>query len=97
MPTGESISEVFVLKNPPTLVVRSVSMVLKDKLLINAGSVGKPKHGDPHAIYALISFARDVTIDFRKVPYDYEATATAIEESELPNEFAQIIRTGKYY
>ncbi|MFZ3130868.1 MAG: hypothetical protein WA125_07160, partial [Desulfosporosinus sp.] len=25
MPTGESISEVFVLKNPPTLVVRSVS------------------------------------------------------------------------
>ncbi|MFZ3129795.1 MAG: hypothetical protein WA125_01525, partial [Desulfosporosinus sp.] len=24
MPTGESISEVFVLKNPPTLVVRSV-------------------------------------------------------------------------
>jgi len=25
MPTSESISEVFVLKNPPTLVVRSIS------------------------------------------------------------------------
>ena len=72
------------------------TMVLKDKMLINVGSVGKPKHGDPQAIYALISFTRDVTVDFRKVPYDYEATATAIEASELPNEFAQIIRTGKY-
>ena len=25
MPTGESISEAFVLKNPPTVVVRSVT------------------------------------------------------------------------
>lgn len=72
------------------------SMVLKDKLLINVGSVGKPKHGDPHAIYALLSFTRNVTIEFRKVLYDYEAMATAIEASELPNEFAQIIRTGKF-
>lgn len=72
------------------------TMVLKDKLLVNVGSVGKPKHGDPQAIYALISFARDVTVDFRKVPYDFEATAIAIEASELPNEFAQIIRTGNY-
>ena len=72
------------------------TMVLKEKLLINVGSVGKPKHGDPHAVYALISFERDVTVDFRKIPYDYEAIATAIEASELPNEFARIIRTGKY-
>ncbi|KUO77399.1 MAG: serine/threonine protein phosphatase [Desulfosporosinus sp. BRH_c37] len=72
------------------------TMVLKDKLLINVGSVGKPKHGDPHALYALISVERDVKVDFRKVPYDYEAMAMAIEASELPNEFAQIIRTGKY-
>ena len=72
------------------------TMALKDKLLINVGSVGKPKHGDPQALYALISFERDVTVDFRKVPYDYEATAMAIEDSELPNEFAEIIRTGKY-
>lgn len=70
------------------------TMVLKDKLLINVGSVGKPKHGDPQAVYALISFARDVTVDFRKVSYDYEAMAKAIESSELPNEFAQMILTG---
>jgi diadenosine tetraphosphatase ApaH/serine/threonine PP2A family protein phosphatase len=71
-------------------------MVLKDKSLINVGSVGKPKHGDTHEVYAFISFARDIAVDFRKVAYDYEATARAIEASELPNEFAQIIRSGKY-
>ncbi|TGE38752.1 metallophosphoesterase [Desulfosporosinus fructosivorans] len=72
------------------------SMVLKDKLLINVGSVGKPKHGGPQAIYALLSFQRKVTVDFRNISYDYEATASAIEASELPNEFAKIIRTGKF-
>ncbi|MHB8125525.1 MAG: metallophosphoesterase family protein [Desulfitobacteriaceae bacterium] len=72
------------------------TMVLKDKLLVNVGSVGKSKNGDPQAVYARISFARNVTVDFRKVSYDYEATAKAIEDSELPNEFAEVIRKGKY-
>ena len=72
------------------------TMVLKDKLLINVGSVGKPKHGDPQALYAIISIERDVKVDFRKVPYDYEVTAKAIEASELPYEFAEVIRKGKY-
>lgn len=93
-------SELIALANTDILICGHThlpfSMVLKDKLLINVGSVGKPKHGDPHALYALLSFARNVTIDFRKVPYDYETMASAIETSELPNEFAQIIRTGKF-
>ncbi|WP_425801867.1 metallophosphoesterase family protein [Desulfitobacterium sp. Sab5] len=71
-------------------------MVLDNKLLINAGSVGRPKHGDPHALYTLISIATNVSVDFRKVSYDYEAIAKAIEASELPNEFAENIRAGKY-
>lgn len=67
---------------------------LNGKHLINAGSVGKPKHGDPAAAYVVLDFAEALRVTIVKVPYDYEKTAGAIEESELPNEFAELIRTG---
>jgi putative phosphoesterase len=70
-------------------------MILKDKLLINVGSVGKPKHGDTSAIYAIVDFGVDIEVEFHKVPYDFEVVAKAIEESDLPNEFAALIRSGK--
>lgn len=69
--------------------------IVAGKHLINAGSVGKPKHGDPQALYALIDINEGIKVDFIKVPYDYERTAQAIEKSELPNEFATLIREGK--
>jgi putative phosphoesterase len=66
-----------------------------DKHVINAGSVGKPKHGDPQAVYALVEIDKEVTVEFRKVPYDFESTARAIEASGLPEEFAASLRTGR--
>jgi len=70
-------------------------MVLKDKFLINTGSVGKPKHGEPSAVYTIIEIGADIEVEFHKVPYDFEAVAKALEESDLPNEFAALIRSGK--
>lgn len=65
------------------------------KHVINAGSVGKPKHGDPQAVYALVEIGKEVKVEFRKVPYDFESVAGAIEASGLPEEFAENIRTGR--
>lgn len=62
--------------------------------VINVGSAGKPKHGDPNAVYALISVGDSVSVRFIKVPYDVEAAAKAIEDSDLPDQFAQLLRTG---
>ncbi|ADG81354.1 metallophosphoesterase family protein [Thermincola potens] len=69
-------------------------LTVQGKHIINAGSVGKPKHGDPRATYVIISFAQDVAVEIRKVAYDFEATARAIEQSGLPPEFAGLIRRG---
>ena len=66
------------------------------KHLINVGSVGKPKHGTPQATYVVIDFSGEVKVEIRKVDYDFETVARTIEESELPNEFAAIIRAGAY-
>lgn len=67
-----------------------------NKMLINAGSAGKPKTGTPKANYAVIDLCSDDTkVEIYEVDYDHEKTAKAIQENGLPQEFAEIIRTGK--
>jgi putative phosphoesterase len=70
------------------------------KHVINLGSVGKPKDGDPRACYVLLTLDENssrmdqtsIGIEFRRVEYDLEAAVKAIEESPLPNEFAEALR-----
>ncbi|SHJ70818.1 metallophosphoesterase family protein [Tepidibacter formicigenes] len=67
-----------------------------EKMLVNSGSVGKPKTGNPNANYVILDVkSESVSVEVVEVFYDYEKTAKAIEESILPNEFANIIRTGR--
>ncbi len=63
-------------------------------LFINAGSVGKPKDGDPRACYVMLDTAGDVTVEFRRIAYDIATMAAAIRASELPDKFAADIETG---
>ncbi len=67
-----------------------------NKLLVNAGSAGKPKTGSPKANYVVIDLTNNkAKIEINEVEYEYERTAKAIEDKRLPQEFADIIRTGK--
>lgn len=67
-----------------------------NKLLVNAGSAGKPKTGTPKANYVIIDLQGEaVKVEKHEVEYEYEKTAGAIEENGLPQEFAEIIRTGR--
>lgn len=67
---------------------------------INTGSVGKPKDGDPRGGYVLLTLTGEpiatsphaIRVEFVRIPYDIEATATPIENSVLPNEFADMLR-----
>jgi putative phosphoesterase len=66
------------------------------KVFINAGSVGKPKDGDPRACIALLEItAEEVRNEFIRVAYDVEKTASAIIESGLPPYFADKLRKGR--
>ncbi len=66
-----------------------------DVLFVNAGSVGKPKDGDWRACWALLDTSgAEVGVEFRRVPYDLEATTAAIRSSDLPHEFATALETG---
>jgi putative phosphoesterase len=70
--------------------------VLSDgRQVINAGSVGKPKDNDPRPGYITLSAeGTSLTVDFIRVEYDVEAAAQAIETTEMPHEYAQMLRLG---
>ena len=69
---------------------------------INIGSVGKPKDGDPRGCYVLMDLDENFTlsksdsfkVEFVRFDYDFEAAARAIEDSPLPNDFADMLRKG---
>jgi len=63
--------------------------------VVNAGSVGKPKDGDPRAGYVVLQVSgRELEVNFIRVAYDVERAAQAIEASSMPHEYAQMLRTG---
>lgn len=63
---------------------------------VNTGSVGRPKDGDWRACYVLLYMdgASEPQVEFVRVAYDIERAMRGIRESDLPDEFAEILRTG---
>lgn len=70
---------------------------------INIGSVGKPKDGDPRGCYVLLTIDENsshskkesVHVSFERFEYDVEKAARAVEDSPLPNTYAEMLRAGK--
>jgi len=64
-------------------------------LFANVGSIGRPKDGDPRACYALVELGRRPRVELRRVEYEVEAEAAAIEQSDLPDYYAAELRLGR--
>lgn len=66
-----------------------------NKMIINCGSVGKPKFGSPNASYAVLSIEEnDVISEIVEVEYDVEAAVRSLEEDGFSLELIEEIRTG---
>jgi diadenosine tetraphosphatase ApaH/serine/threonine PP2A family protein phosphatase len=63
------------------------------RFLINPGSVGQPRDGDPRAAWLLLdTVAR--TAEFRRVPYPIEATQKEMRDAGLPEALAGRLAHG---
>lgn len=62
--------------------------------VVNDGSVGKPKDGDPRACYALIHVGAEISVEFNRVEYPVQSVADEIKEVGLPEDFADALLTG---
>ncbi|MEQ9306301.1 MAG: metallophosphoesterase family protein [Marinoscillum sp.] len=73
------------------------------KHVINIGSVGKPKDGDPRACYVMMELdaslsttnSNSIEVTFMRVKYDVEKAAKAVEGSQLPNDYAEALRLAR--
>jgi putative phosphoesterase len=69
---------------------------------INTGSVGKPKDKDPRGGYVLLHINENsstknkdsIKVEFIRFDYNIEKAAKAVENSPLPNEYADMLRKG---
>ena len=62
---------------------------------VNTGSVGRPKDGDWRAGYVVLDARqRDGEVEMVRVEYDLERAMDGIRKSELPDDFAEYLRTG---
>ena len=69
--------------------------VVEDVHFVNTGSVGRPKDGDWRASYVLIDVTSSgVAVEIVRVEYDVEAAARGVLASDLPDEFAEQLRSG---
>jgi putative phosphoesterase len=69
---------------------------INGKVVVNPGSVGVPRDGDPRAAYAILQGTK---VELKRVEYPVEESVKVIEESTLPDMakqlLIQVFRTGQ--
>jgi len=81
-------------------VVRQIAPghVLKLKFMaqyiINPGSVGQPRDGNPDAAYAVLDLGES-TVTFQRVPYDIEETHSRVLAAGLQRHLGDRLRAGR--
>ena len=67
---------------------------LAERRLLNPGSVGQPRDGDPRAAWLLLDLERRFA-SFRRVPYPIEKTQAEMREAGLPRLLADRLGRGE--
>jgi putative phosphoesterase len=64
--------------------------------VMNPGSVGQPRDGDPRAAYAVVDLAADPpAVEERRVAYDVERVVEAVEAAGLPRRIGERLREAR--
>jgi diadenosine tetraphosphatase ApaH/serine/threonine PP2A family protein phosphatase len=77
----------------PVPITVDAPLPLQGRLLVNPGSVGQPRDGDPRASYAVVDTDAG-TITFRRAPYDVVATQRRMRSRGLPGMLADRLAIG---
>ncbi len=94
----------YIMKDPPTWAKRiakveadvvcvghthmQFNIAIDGVMVINPGSVGQPRDGDPRAAYAVIENNK---IELKRVAYPVEETVARIEASSVPEKAKQLL------
>jgi diadenosine tetraphosphatase ApaH/serine/threonine PP2A family protein phosphatase len=89
-------ARVILKANGPIEVVHDMDFHVPEdgRALVNVGSVGQPRDGNPHASYALFDSAARHVIS-KRVEYDRVAAAAKIMDAGLPDVLARRLALGR--
>jgi diadenosine tetraphosphatase ApaH/serine/threonine PP2A family protein phosphatase len=65
----------------------------RERWLLNPGSVGQPRDGNPHAAWLLLDFEAQTAV-YRRIEYPVEKTQAEIRERGLPEPLALRLESG---
>ncbi|MFB6127816.1 MAG: metallophosphoesterase [Halolamina sp.] len=65
-----------------------------DGVVMNPGSVGQPRDGDPRAAYAVLDLSA-TTVEERRVSYDVDRVVEAVADADLPRRIGTRLRDGR--
>ena len=65
-----------------------------DRLVVNPGSVGQPRDGDPDAAYAVLETS-EPAVDLRRVSYDVDQVIEAVDRAGLPSRTGERLTRGE--
>jgi predicted phosphodiesterase len=64
------------------------------RYLLNPGSIGQPRDGDPRAAFAIADLEHKV-VEFWRVPYDIQAVQERMRSAHLPEPLVQRLTVGR--
>jgi predicted phosphodiesterase len=86
--------EVIQMKPPAGANFSALQLEEGTRYLLNPGSIGQPRDGDPRAAFAIADLGHQVT-EFWRVPYDIAAVQARMRESNLPEVLVQRLTFGR--
>lgn len=70
------------------------TVAFDEGVVLNPGSVGQPRDGDPRAAYSVLDLD-DLAVDERRVAYDIDRVAREIDAVGLPSELGERLHVGR--
>lgn len=92
--TFELSADAFDSVGPATAGESVLAMKPASKYLLNPGSVGQPRDGDPRAAYAIVDTSKRC-VELMRLPYPVEEAQSKVIRAGLPEVLAQRLAVGR--
>lgn len=90
----DSSLEVLQIRPRPSEPFSALRIEKPRRYLLNPGSIGQPRDGDPRAGFAIADLEHE-TVEFWRVPYDVASVQERMRAAHLPEPLAQRLVVGR--
>jgi len=90
----DSRLEVLQIHPRPAESFTALRIEVPHRYLLNPGSVGQPRDGDPRAAFAIADLEHQ-TVEFWRVPYDITSVQERMRQARLPEPLVQRLLLGR--